>query len=67
MCNLTHCESYGLELIAVTEVRKHLVYIPEDMIVSFYLWIYDILCDYGSLDSKLVSSNASPLMLLLIA
>ena len=41
MCDATNHESYGSGLTAVTEVRKRLVYMLDDIIVFFYGQVYD--------------------------
>ena len=45
MSNGTDNKSFGSGLIAVNEVRKRMFYITYDIIVFFYLWLYDIVYD----------------------
>ena len=43
MCNPIYHKSYGLVLTSVTEVRNHVVYIIDNIIVISYIWLYDTL------------------------
>ena len=43
MCSANNCDPFGLGLTAVTEVRKHTVYILDDIIVFFYQGLYNII------------------------
>ena len=40
----THHESFGSVVTAINEVLKRIVYIPNDIIIFFCQWLYDILC-----------------------
>ena len=43
MCNVNNHKSYGLGITAVTETRKHIAGIFDDVFVFLYQWLYDIL------------------------
>ena len=38
----THNKSFGSVLTAIIEVRKRIDYIFDDIFVSFYWWMYDV-------------------------
>ena len=67
MCDPTNHKSYGSGVTAVTEVRKCIVSILDDIIVFFYRFFYDTAAR-GSLmqspNAKAVSGNVFPLLLL---
>ena len=49
MCDATNYTSYGSGLTAVTDVRKLIVYIVDDIIVLFYRMVIQYTAVRGSL------------------
>ena len=44
MCDATHNKPFGLVLTAVNKVRRHIVFILDNITVLLYQWSYNILC-----------------------
>ena len=44
MCNATHHKSFGLIWTAFNEVRSRIVFIPDNIYLFFYQFLYGILC-----------------------
>ena len=44
MCHVNHYKNFGLGSKSISEVSSHIVYIPDNILILFYRWLYIILC-----------------------
>ena len=57
MPNKTHKKSLGLVLTDVNEVRRHIVYILEDIFAFLYQFLYIVLCLMLSFGPSLIINH----------